>query len=962
MIDQVEIVKRLQEFIEYAGTLGGDEKGEAQVFCDRLFQAFGHAGYKEAGATLEYRVRSKGKSTKFADLLWKPRLLIEMKSIGENLQLHYRQAFEYWLDLVPHRPRYVVLCNFDEFWIYDFDSQLDDPVDKIKTGDLSRRYTALNFLFPEEKRPLFGNNRVEVTREAADKVAHIFSALVTRGEDRIRSQRFILQIVVAMFSEDVDLLPRGLLLELLEDCRQGGSSYDLIGGLFRQMNTPERARGGQFTSVDYFNGGLFKVIDPIDLNPHEIDLLIEAAQEDWSRIQPAIFGTLFQNSMDKEERHAYGAHFTSEADIQRVVLPTIVKPWRERIEQASTLKDLLALREEIQRFHVLDPACGSGNFLYVAYRELNRTELELLAKIHTNFGTKTKDKVGTTSLVSIRQFHGIDRHDFGVELAKVTLLIAKELALKEAETWVQSQQIELPLSLKALPLDNLDENICCDDALFSNWPKAQAIISNPPYQSKNRMQRELGRAYLNRVWQNFPDVPKRADYCVYWFRRTHDALLDGCRAGLVGTNSIRENYSRQGGLDYITANGGTISEAVSSQVWSGDADVHVSIVNWIKGAQEGKKKLFRQVGDRVDSPWEIIEVDYINSALSAEIDVTTAVPLRTNVDSCACYQGQTHGHSGFLLTIDQSRGLLSSKPEYSEVIFPYLTANDMIGRIKSLPSRYVIDFYQRGLFEAGKYPDLLARIQRLVLPARKRAAQEEELDNQDALTKDPKARLNHHHVNFLKHWWLLSYSRPELIEKLRQVNRYVVCGQHTKHPIFQFICSGIRPNAALMAFPLNDDYSFGILQSSFHWAWIKARGSTITRRARYTSNTIFDSFPWPQSPTLKEIRGVAKEAVALCNLRRKIMTAHSLSLRELYRSLELPGANPLRDAHAWLDFAVRKAYKMPKDDDILVFLLQLNQNIAKQEQNGIDALGPGLPSFVPNRQAFITDDCVRMED
>ena len=150
----------IQQFVKYAQSLKGDEKGEAQVFCDRLFQAFGHAGYKEAGATLEERIERKGKHVKFVDLIWKPRLLIEMKSRKEKLQDHYQQAFEYWLHSVPQRPRYVVLCNFDEFWIYEFDEQLEEPMDRLRLEDLPRRFTALNFLFPGEKKPLFGNNRV----------------------------------------------------------------------------------------------------------------------------------------------------------------------------------------------------------------------------------------------------------------------------------------------------------------------------------------------------------------------------------------------------------------------------------------------------------------------------------------------------------------------------------------------------------------------------------------------------------------------------------------------------------------------------------------------------------------------------------------------------------------------------------------------------------------------------------
>ena len=228
-----ELLNRIKTFVDYAGRLSGYEKGEAQVFCDRLFQAFGHEGYKEAGATLEFRVKRKDKVTQFADLLWKPRLLIEMKSSGEKLQKHYQQAFEYWLNAVPDRPRYVVLCNFDEFWIYDFDVQLHEPVDRVKLEELPDRYETFNFLLPEQREPLFNNDRVAVTRAAADKVAQVFNALVERGEDRERVQRFVLQSVVAMFSEDFDLLPKGLFTETINDCCSGESSYDLMGGLFQ---------------------------------------------------------------------------------------------------------------------------------------------------------------------------------------------------------------------------------------------------------------------------------------------------------------------------------------------------------------------------------------------------------------------------------------------------------------------------------------------------------------------------------------------------------------------------------------------------------------------------------------------------------------------------------------------------------------------------------------------------------
>lgn len=944
-----DMVGLIQEFVAYARTLKGDEKGEAQVFCDRLFKAFGHGGYKEAGATLEYRVKGQGKSTKFADLLWRPRLLLEMKKRGEKLQRHYTQAFEYWLQLVPQRPRYVILCNFDEFWIYDFDLQLNDPVDMIALGDLPHRYTAFNFLFPIEKKPQFGNNRVDVTRAAADKVARVFNSMVARGEDRERAQRFALQCVVAMFSEDAELLPRGLFSELLDECKSGESSYDLIGGLFRQMNNEHPARGGKFKNVRYFNGGIFQVIDPIELRPDEIDLLAVAATEDWSKVQPPIFGTLFQSSMGKEERHAYGAHFTSEADIQKVVLPTIVRPWRERIDATKTLKDLKELLEELRRFRVLDPACGSGNFLYVAYRELKRLELGLMAKIHTDFGRRAQQAVGTRSLVSTKQLYGIDKSEFGVELAKVTLMLAKELAIDESRAWIDEAQLDLPFEVDAaLPLDNLDKNIIYDDALFCKWPKVQAIIGNPPYQSKNKMQQEYGSAYVEKVRAQYPEVPGRADYCVYWFRRSHDELPKGGHAGLVGTNTVRQNYSREGGLDYIVGNGGTITEAVSTQVWSGDAVVHVSIANWIKGDQLGKKKIFTQLGDLRDSPWDVVEVDRIGSALSASHDVTQAQRLRANIESGACYQGQTHGHEGFLLDL-QSAHAMKKDAASKTALHPYLTGDDLLST--GSPSRYAIDLnHCDDVLTAMKHGRAFQHVQANVLPTMKANADKERKETK----KETGPRQSHY-----QRWWKYWRGRPEMLTRLATLPRYIACARVTKRPIFEFIDPSIHPNDALQVFTLADDYSFGILQSDTHWEWFVARCSTLKGDFRYTSDTVFDSFPWPQSASLAQAKKVAGAAVALRQLRRKVMTDNSWGLRELYRTLDLPGQNLLKAAHEKLDAAVRAAYGMKAKDDPLAFLLALNATLADSEASMRPVVGPGLPPTVKEAASFISADCIK---
>lgn len=943
--------------VEYGQALDGYEKGEAQVFCDRLFQAFGHEGYKEAGATLELQVkRRRGRGTKFADLVWRPRLLIEMKSRGEKLQKHYRQAFEYWVELVPDRPRYVVLCNFDEFWIYDFNTQLDSPMDRLSLEELPDRHAALNFLFPKPERPLFGNDKVTVTREAADKVAQVFNALVARDEPRERAQRFILQCVVAMFGEDFDLLPRNFFTQLLTDCVEGENAYDLVGGLFRQMASPRPGRGGRFKDVKYFNGGLFEVVEPVELGREECQLLLDAASEQWSRVAPPIFGTLFQGSMDQARRHALGAHFTHEVDIQKTVSPSIVAPWSERIDAASTLRDLEKLSRDILEFRVLDPACGSGNFLYVAYRELVNLEMEILNKIHEKFGARTRRAMLAQSLIRTTQFYGFDSDPFAVELAKVTLMLGKRIAV--AENWEArfSDQQEVPFEFEEpLPLDNLDKNIICDDAVFCDWPKADAIIGNPPYQSKNKMQREFGRAYVNRVRREFPDVPGLADYCVYWFRRAHDELPQGGRAGLVGTNTIRQTNSRKGGLDYIVSNGGTITEAVSTQAWSGDADVSVSIVNWCKGKAEGTKKLFRQLGDSKDSPWEMVELDTISAALSGRFDVTQAKALPCNKRPKSTHQGQTHGHDGFLVSKEEARAMIAADSKNAEVIFPFLNGEELIGLAPRVIERWAIDFHPRDIFGARQFAEPFRRLEEKVLPDRQAAAAREEERNREALEDDPEASVNHHHANFLRRWWMFSYPREQLMGQLAGMNRYIACARVTKRPIFVFLPTTIHPNDLLQVFTFEDDYSFGVLQSHTHWTWFTERCSTLTERFRYTSTTVYDSFPWPQDPTIKQAVAVREAARDLRKLRSGLLSEWKMSLRALYRTLEHPGENPLKVAHEKLDRAVLSAFGFSAQKDVLEQLFELNAKISVRAP-GESIPEPGLPPCVGDRDDFVSSD------
>lgn len=959
-----EIVERLQKFVEYAKGMK-DEKSQAQLFCDRLFQAFGHEGIEEAGATLEFRIKKNaGKGgVSFADLMWKPRLLMEMKSAGQKLHLHYKQAFDYWIAAVPTRPRYVVLCNFKEFWIYDFDKQLDEPVDKVAFEDLPKRYTALNFMLPVEQVPIFDNDKEQVSREAADQLADLFKLLVRDAKTQdaaVRARRFLLQLLVAMFAEDIDLLPRATVVSLVNDCRDHGqSSYDLFGALFAQMNNPQPAGGGRFKDVPYFNGGLFSTVEPIELTDEQLAQIggeKGVARKDWASINPAIVGTLFQDSMGKEKRHALGAHFTAEADIQRIIEPTIVRPWQRRIDAAKTMKDLLELRKELGEFKVLDPACGSGNFLYVAFRELSRLDMRILIRLREDFSeVEYAKQVKTLCQVTPSQFYGIDVDPIGVELAKVTLMLAKKLAFDEAVEVLGAKQGELSLEEGALPLDNLDGNITCADALFADWPAVDAIVGNPPFQSKNNMQQELGAEYLLRLREAFPDVNGLADYCAYWFRRAHDHLPDGARAGLVGTNTIRQTNTREAGLDYIVNSGGTITEAVSSMVWRGEADVHVSVVNWVKGPAKGLKRLYLQTGNDPDSGWSYEDLAAIGPSLSFGVDVTKAKSLRTS-RRAPCFQGQTHGHKGFLMTVPDAKLAIIKEPKLSEVLFPFLIGNDLVGKKSAKPSRYVIDFQDKTMLQAADYGFPFKVVQQTVLPDRKKKADKEASRNAATLANRPNARINVHHQNFLNQWWRLSYGRKKLVTSLEPVDRYIVCARVTKRPIFAFVDAAIRPNDALQVFVFEDDYSFGILQSAVHWVWFTNRCSTLTERYRYTSNTVWDSFPWPQNPSDAAVKAVAGAAVKLRQVRNQLLADHKLSLRALYASMEVPGVHPLKDAHKALDDAVRAAYGMGENEDVLTFLLKLNGSLAEREANGDLVQGPGVPTCITDRSSIVSSD------
>ena len=674
----------LHEFVNFRlQYISGKERSQAQIFLDKFFQAFGHQGALQAGAEYEVAIKkgSKKGKTGFADLVWKPRVLIEMKKQGEDLGKHYRQAFNYWTRIVPNRPRYVMLCNFDRFWIYDFDNQVDEPVDIIEIEKLPERSSAFGFMELEQQDSIFHNNQVEVTKETARKMGELCEILKQRGNSEgfstLAAQRLVLQCVLAMFAEDLGLLPPDMFISCIQDCLGGKSSYDVLGGLFQEMNRKGITPAGRYRGVDYFNGGLFAKVHPIELTKEELNYLDAAARENWKRVRPAIFGNIFEGTANHQERHAYGMHFTSEADIMKIVKPTITNYWDAKIDAANTIAELNSLQLELQDYRVLDPACGSGNFLYLAYQELKEIEKSLLNKISSRRRSSTGKQQMQMGLVTPLQFYGMDINPFAVELAKVTLTIAKKVAIDK-----------LNLTEQELPLDTLDSNIVCQDALFTPWVKANAIIGNPPFLGGHRLRSELGDEYVEKVFNKFSNVKDQVDLCSYWFRLAQDNIDETGRVGLVGTNSISQGKSRKATLDYVTNNNGYIHEAISTQPWSGEAKVHVSIVNW---SYEQPKQYFLD-----DKPVEII-----NSSLQSHKDISIAKSLQSNLNKC--FSGVIPVGKGFLLNEQQVKKWIEKDSKNREVLKLFSMGSNLAKNVYGKPTRWIIDFKDMNIEEASEY-------------------------------------------------------------------------------------------------------------------------------------------------------------------------------------------------------------------------------------------------------------------
>ncbi len=842
-----EIRHRLIDFVDTWGAYAGSERAEAQTFLNDLFGCFGTN--RQDVARFE-----DAQHGRFLDLIWDRVCIVEMKrpSEAKNLDRHRPQAFSYWRNAADAgrnlpAPRWLVLCAFQKFEIWEPGSFPNEPRAEFGLDELPDRLDSLLFLAGRE--PVFLSSEEAVTREAVEHVTDLYAELrERRAADSDVLRDFILQSVWCMFAEDLGQLEGHLYTRIVDDllANPQRSSADDLGGLFRWLNTPgDRPDGGFYAETRYVNGGLFVHPAAVHLAPEELEQLRAACEFDWKKVEPHIFGSLLEGALGRESQWILGAHYTHTVDIMKVVGPSIVTPWRERIENADSVKQARQLQNELLNYVVLDPACGSGNFLYVAYRELRQIEKRLrIRERELRRAAGMPDDDALSAFFPLRNIVGIEINAFAVALARVTLWMGHKLAVDE-----------LGLTESTLPLEDL-AGIQAGDALRMQWPKCDVIVSNPPFHGDRNLRGLLGDDYIEWLKDEFGCGVK--DHCVYWFRKAQDHLDLGQRAGMVGTNSISQNRARGASLNYIVESGGVITDAVSSQDWPGEANVDVSIVNWIDGPAP----------DDLDLILDEEIVEGIDTALRPSTIPIADVPALVANKGIA-FQGFLPG-AKFDISIEGAEELLAlGDATYSDVVLPYLDGRDIARTRDQRPTRYTIDFAQMTLEQATRYPAALE-------VAREQA-------------KDARASSNSYSRN--PRWWQFLWPRPDFRERMNGLNRFIAGSATAKRIFFVWCELNWRPSNSTNIFALDSDFAMAVLSSSIHTEWARGRSSTLEDRIRYTPSSAFETFPWPSSDDAAEVAiGEAGRALIAC--RTEICAESEVGLTELYNQ---------HDEGAWVD-------------------------------------------------------------
>ena len=706
-----------------------------------------------------------------------------------------------------------------------------------------------------------------VTKVVAERLASVARTLRGRGLEPTAVARFLDRIVFCLFAEDVGLLPRGLFTRVTEKARDPEHFSKLVGQLFDAMR-----EGGDFglETIRHFNGGLFTDSPVLILTWEEIAHVRAAAHLDWGAVDPSVFGTLFERGLDPDTRAQLGAQYTSREDIETLIEPVVMRPLREEWESTlvaverlldvnagkSKTKEALGRRERsaralVRAFYerlsevkVLDPACGSGNFLYVTLQKLKDLEKQVLVYAGDRGLGNFLPQVNPT------QFYGIEVNPYAFDLAQTTLWIGYLQWIHQNGYGTPAEPILRPMT----SFRNMDAVLDLTNSAphEPDWPAVDFIVGNPPFLGGKRLRAELGDEYVDALFKVYRGrMPAEADLVAYWFEKARAQVERGeCgRAGLLSTQGIRGGANREV-LKRIKESG-DIFFAESDRPWVLDgAAVHVSMVGFDDGSE--REKILNSAA-----------VININSNLTSTADITQAAPLAENLG--VAFMGDTKG-GAFDITEDVALDMLRQPNPHgrpnSDVIVPWVNGFDVTRRSANM---YIIDFgTQMSEEEAADYEAPFEYVKKEVWPKKKD-------NNREA---------------YRKFWWRHTEPRPGMVAALSKVPRFIATVRHSKYRLFVWLESPTCPDSALIAFARSEDYFFGVLHSRAHEVWALKLGTQLETRPRYTPSTCFETFPFPQ-PTPEQREAIAAAARVLDEKRTRWLNQPEWTREEV---LEFPGS------------------------------------------------------------------------
>jgi hypothetical protein len=792
------------------------------------------------------------------------------------------------------------------------DLAADDPSDALAT--LRAVFTA-----PEELRPRI--QPAQITEQAARHFAEIAQSLRSRGHEPGDVAHFLDRILFCLFAEDAGLLPKGI-FERLSEASHGRSSIftTALGELFAKMARD----GGLFGTeeIDWFNGGLFDSGEVIPLVGSEITTLLEVSRLNWALIEPAIFGTLFERGLDPGQRAQLGAHYTDREAIWGLVEPVILRPLRREYAamQARVTELLLAGRkvtkatpraenpeavfedflERLRRVRVLDPACGSGNFLVVSLWALKDLEFEAI-----HWGSLVLERPMQVPQVGPEAVLGIEINAYAAELARVTIWIGEIQWMIRHGLGYRRDPILRPLH----HIETRDALLDLSDPTKpqeAEWPEAEFIVGNPPFLGGKWMRRGLGDSYLASLFGVFGGrVPKNADFVTYWHEKARAQIETRrtARAGLLATQGIRHAASRPV-LERIKETG-DIFFARSDEPWVlQGAAVHISFVAQDDGSEDSRELDGRSVSD-------------INPNLTSGLDLTRAVELPANAG--LCFMSDTKGGPFEIDAALAGRFLASPNPDgrnNADVVQRSLNAADVAGRTRGM---WIVDFgVDMPEEEAALYELPFEYVKEQVLPVRLGNARE----------------------RYRQLWWLHVEPRPGMRKALRGLARYIATPAVSRHRLFVWVHGDVLADHRLLVIASDDDYLFGVLHSRVHEVWSLATGSQLREAESgftYTPSSCFETFPFPD-PTPEQRERVGEASRRLVELRDGWLNPPGLDPADLAKRTltNLYNQRPtwLANAHATLDAAVFAAYGWQSDlsdGAILESLLESNTVMAEPQ-------------------------------